>query len=115
MSAGAPCSICLASVDEDAKECFTVHFLVSAKSAAIRLTAFVVEAAANTVIDPLSEAMAVGRMSVRGQIIDTKANLRIKLGRGGLFWLEDIKGRAINAVAVLTPLLKGSARFDADR
>lgn len=41
-------------------------------------------------------------------IIDTTASLRIKLGRGSMFWCEDLKGRAINAVAVLTPLLKGS-------
>ncbi len=39
-------------------------------------------------------------------IIDTRGTLEIKLGRGPLFWLEDIKGRAINAVSVLTPLLK---------
>ena len=39
-------------------------------------------------------------------IIDTRHNLEVKLGRGPLFWMEDIKGRAINAVAVLTPLLK---------
>ena len=48
-------------------------------------------------------------------IIDTKASLRIKLGRGSMFWFEDLKGRAINAVAALTPLLKGSAPFDSDR
>ena len=39
-------------------------------------------------------------------IIDTRISLKVKLGRGPFFWLEDIKGRAINAVAVLTPLLK---------
>ena len=39
-------------------------------------------------------------------IIDTRGSLKVKLGRGPFFWLEDIKGRAINAVAVLTPLLK---------
>ena len=39
-------------------------------------------------------------------VIDTPATVRIKLSRGGLFWLEDIKGRMINAVADLTPLLK---------
>ena len=39
-------------------------------------------------------------------IIDTRVSLKVKLGRGPFFWLEDIKGRAINAVAVLTPLLK---------
>ncbi len=41
-------------------------------------------------------------------VIDTAATIRIKLGRGRMFWCEDLKGRAINAVAVLTPLLKGS-------
>jgi len=39
-------------------------------------------------------------------VIDTPATIRVKLSRGGLFWLEDIKGRMINAVADLTPLLK---------
>jgi peptidoglycan/xylan/chitin deacetylase (PgdA/CDA1 family) len=39
-------------------------------------------------------------------VIDTPATIRIKLSRGGLFWLEDLKGRMINAVADLTPLLK---------
>lgn len=41
-------------------------------------------------------------------VIDTAVSIRIKLGRGTMFWCEDLKGRAINAVAVLTPLLKGS-------
>jgi peptidoglycan/xylan/chitin deacetylase (PgdA/CDA1 family) len=39
-------------------------------------------------------------------VIDTPATIRAKLSRGGLFWLEDIKGRMINAAADLTPLLK---------
>jgi peptidoglycan/xylan/chitin deacetylase (PgdA/CDA1 family) len=39
-------------------------------------------------------------------IIDTRHDLEVKLGRGPFFWMEDMKGRAINAVAVLTPLLK---------
>ena len=39
-------------------------------------------------------------------VIDTPASIRVKLSRDGLFWLEDIKGRMINAVADLTPLLK---------
>jgi peptidoglycan/xylan/chitin deacetylase (PgdA/CDA1 family) len=39
-------------------------------------------------------------------IIDTKRSLTAKFSRGPLFWLEDVKGRAINAVAVLTPLLR---------
>jgi peptidoglycan/xylan/chitin deacetylase (PgdA/CDA1 family) len=40
-------------------------------------------------------------------IIDTLGSLRRKVDRGPLFWLEDLKGRAINGVAVLTPILKG--------
>ena len=40
-------------------------------------------------------------------IIDTLGALRRKVERGPLFWLEDMKGRAINKVAVLTPILKG--------
>ncbi len=40
-------------------------------------------------------------------IIDTLGSLRRKIDRGPLFWLEDMKGRAINGVAVLTPVLKG--------
>jgi peptidoglycan/xylan/chitin deacetylase (PgdA/CDA1 family) len=39
-------------------------------------------------------------------IVDSIAALRCKIGRGRLFWCEDLKGRAINAVAVLTPILK---------
>ncbi|HUV35581.1 MAG TPA: polysaccharide deacetylase family protein [Patescibacteria group bacterium] len=48
-------------------------------------------------------------------VIDSALSLRIKLGRGGMFWCEDLKGRAINAVAVLTPLLKGFGMFRVDR
>ena len=40
-------------------------------------------------------------------IIDTLGSLRRKVERGPFFWFEDIKGRAINRVAVLTPILKG--------
>jgi len=40
-------------------------------------------------------------------VIDTPSTIRIKLSRSGLFWLEDLKGRMINAVADLTPLIKG--------
>ena len=39
-------------------------------------------------------------------VIDTPATIKVKLSRGGMFWLEDIKGRMINAVADLTPILK---------
>jgi peptidoglycan/xylan/chitin deacetylase (PgdA/CDA1 family) len=41
-------------------------------------------------------------------IIDTLGSLLRKVRRGPLFWFEDMKGRAINRVAVLTPILKGS-------
>ena len=40
-------------------------------------------------------------------IIDTLGSLRRKVDRGPFFWFEDIKGRAINGIAVLTPILKG--------
>jgi peptidoglycan/xylan/chitin deacetylase (PgdA/CDA1 family) len=43
-------------------------------------------------------------------VIDTAACIRVKLSSGPLFWLEDVKGRAINTVATLTPLLKGAGR-----
>ncbi|UCF04822.1 MAG: polysaccharide deacetylase family protein [bacterium] len=43
-------------------------------------------------------------------IIDTHRSLRAKLGRDGLFWIEDLKGRVINGVAALTPFLKGMAK-----
>jgi peptidoglycan/xylan/chitin deacetylase (PgdA/CDA1 family) len=39
-------------------------------------------------------------------IIDPAGSVETKLRPGPLFWLEDTKCRAINAVAVLTPLLK---------
>ncbi len=41
-------------------------------------------------------------------VIDTLGSLLRKVQRGPLFWFEDMKGRAINRVAVLTPILKGS-------
>lgn len=39
-------------------------------------------------------------------IIDTPMTLGCKLEQNPLFWVEEMKCRAINAVAVLTPLLK---------
>jgi peptidoglycan/xylan/chitin deacetylase (PgdA/CDA1 family) len=48
-------------------------------------------------------------------IVDTAFNLRIKLERGRMFWCEDLKGRAINAVAVLTPVLKGNTASHSKR
>lgn len=41
-------------------------------------------------------------------IVDALINLRGKLGSGGMFWCEDLKGRVINAASVLTPILKGN-------
>jgi peptidoglycan/xylan/chitin deacetylase (PgdA/CDA1 family) len=51
------------------------------------------------------DAFALRREGV--YIIDTLGSLHRKIDRGPLFWLEDMKGRAINGVAVLTPILKG--------
>jgi peptidoglycan/xylan/chitin deacetylase (PgdA/CDA1 family) len=51
------------------------------------------------------DAFALRREGI--YIIDTLGSLRRKVERGPLFWLEDMKGRAINGVAVLTPILKG--------
>ncbi len=51
------------------------------------------------------DAFALRREGV--YIIDTLGSLRRKIDRGPLFWFEDVKGRAINGVAVLTPILKG--------
>jgi peptidoglycan/xylan/chitin deacetylase (PgdA/CDA1 family) len=53
---------------------------------------------------------AVRRCAV--YIIDPVALIETKLEPGPLFWLEELKCRAINAVAVLTPSLK---RFTRDR
>jgi peptidoglycan/xylan/chitin deacetylase (PgdA/CDA1 family) len=39
-------------------------------------------------------------------VIDTNRTLEWKIERGPLFWFEEMKCRAINSVAVLTPLLK---------
>lgn len=38
-------------------------------------------------------------------VIDTPRTIRVKLSRRGLFWVEDLKARAISACSVLTPLL----------
>lgn len=43
-------------------------------------------------------------------VIDAPRWVARKLGRNRVFWLEEMKCRAINAVAVLTPLLKRSGR-----
>jgi peptidoglycan/xylan/chitin deacetylase (PgdA/CDA1 family) len=39
-------------------------------------------------------------------VVDTVFNLKWKIGCGPLFWIEDMKGRAFNRIAVLTPILK---------
>jgi peptidoglycan/xylan/chitin deacetylase (PgdA/CDA1 family) len=60
-------------------------------------------------LNPRGPNSRIDRYGLRREgvyIIDARWNLKAKLGRGPCFWLEDIKGRAINAVAVLTPLLK---------
>lgn len=44
-------------------------------------------------------------------IIDTAGCVRAKVSGGGLFWVEDLKGRAINGVAALTPVLKREDPF----
>ena len=45
-------------------------------------------------------------------IIDTCCSLGNKLGKGRFFWAEDLKGRAINRVAGLTPFFKGKSHSD---
>jgi len=42
-------------------------------------------------------------------VIDSIRNIKAKLSEGLPFRLEDIKGRMINAVAVLTPLVRGGS------
>lgn len=39
-------------------------------------------------------------------LIDSAFTVKCKLSRGNAFWMEDLKGRAINAVSVLTPVFK---------
>ncbi len=56
---------------------------------------------------PGGRAAATDRFRLRREgvwVIDTPLTIRIKLSRGRLFWMEDIKGRAINAFADLTSL-----------
>ena len=58
-----------------------------------------------------SAKQAVDRFMLRREgvyVIDTRFSLKTKLSRRGLFWIEDVKGRAINGVAALTPILKGN-------
>jgi peptidoglycan/xylan/chitin deacetylase (PgdA/CDA1 family) len=56
--------------------------------------------------DPRVERFMLRREGV--YIIDGRFSVKSKLERRGMFWIEDIKGRAINGVAFLTPLLKRS-------
>jgi peptidoglycan/xylan/chitin deacetylase (PgdA/CDA1 family) len=59
---------------------------------------------------PAGRNAEIDRFALRREgvyIIDTAACLKRKLTPGPLYWMEDLKGRAINGVAVLTPLLKG--------
>jgi hypothetical protein len=47
-------------------------------------------------------------------VIDTVYSLKNKLPGGRFYWFEDIKGRLINGVSVLTPMIKertGCIRF----
>lgn len=43
-------------------------------------------------------------------VIDTPLSIRFKIERTPLFWFEEMKCRAINATAALTPMLKGAPR-----
>jgi len=64
--------------------------------------------AAFSLYPPFSNA-PVRRFALRREgiyIIDGIGNLKAKLAPGGMFWVEDLKGRAINAVALLTPAIK---------
>ena len=60
---------------------------------------------------PPRSARAGDRFALRREavyVIDTAATIERKLGSGISFFLEDLKGRAINGFAVLTPLIKGA-------
>jgi peptidoglycan/xylan/chitin deacetylase (PgdA/CDA1 family) len=45
-------------------------------------------------------------------LLDSPLSLGIKLNRGRLFWIEDIKGRIINRFPDWTVALKGSPRYE---
>ena len=45
-------------------------------------------------------------------LLDSPLTLRIKLNRGGLFWIEDMKGRIINRFAGWTVLVKGPPEYE---
>ncbi len=64
---------------------------------------------------PAGRNSRIDRFDLRREgvwVIDTGRSLVNKLGQGRFFWLEDLKGRAINRVAGLTPLFKGRSPFD---
>ena len=86
-----------------------------------RVDARVAEATAGAGYDaaftlyPGGRADRTDRMSLRREgvwIIDTPATVRAKLSRGRAFWFEDVKGRAINAVASITPLFSRKSPFE---
>ena len=47
-------------------------------------------------------------------VIDSSWTISKKLSRGGLFWLEDLKGRSINSLAGLVPMRRKAAGRDHD-
>jgi peptidoglycan/xylan/chitin deacetylase (PgdA/CDA1 family) len=56
---------------------------------------------------PANDRYALAREAV--YVIDSIANVKAKLGGGLPYRFENLKGRMINAFAVLTPLLKGGS------
>nr|MBN1165029.1 hypothetical protein [Candidatus Krumholzibacteriota bacterium] len=58
---------------------------------------------------PPGKAGEVDRFALRREgvwVIDSARSVKTRLGGGNFFWIEDLKGRAINGCAGLTPLLK---------
>lgn len=58
---------------------------------------------------PPGSSKSIDRFALRREavyVVDTPLSLKWKIGRGPVFWLEDLKGRAFNRIAVLTPILK---------
>jgi len=71
-----------------------------ARRAGYRAAFSVCSASLNSEINPF----ALRREGV--YIIDNIFSLKNKLTPGNLFWMEDLKGRFINGVSVLTPMIK---------
>jgi peptidoglycan/xylan/chitin deacetylase (PgdA/CDA1 family) len=71
-----------------------------ARRAGYRVAFSMCPSALNSEINPF----ALRREGV--YIIDNIFSLKNKLIPGNLFWIEDLKGRLINGVSVLTPLIK---------